>query len=295
MSKEEAVITVTSYSGPSYRLSHARHDPIHCLTPGLFQSLSKNCRKTEGFEAVHDYGNGRRIEFYGPKRLGAEDLRVLQGLVAMAGPSGQVLSIRPSTKEGKHLRQSLNIEEEITEEDAIVVDDSYRALAREIGYSEDGGSQFKTIRECLERLWMVCVIAQHNGKRQGFHLLATYSSDESNGKLCVALNPMIARAVMGGGRYVHISMKEIRSLKSDAARLIHQRLCAWVDPKKSAKVSLDIMASYVWHKKVNATAMRKRRQRTREALDEIRSTGWVFTEYVHSKYEVIRPDVSSGQ
>ncbi len=36
-------------------------------------------------------------------------------------------------------------------------------------------------------------------KRQGFRLLSEYASDEADGRLYVALNPLIAQAVMGGG------------------------------------------------------------------------------------------------
>ncbi|WP_268916240.1 replication protein C, IncQ-type, partial [Aeromonas caviae] len=38
---------------------------------------------------VYDYGDGKRIEFSGPEPLGADDLRILQGLVAMAGPGAR--------------------------------------------------------------------------------------------------------------------------------------------------------------------------------------------------------------
>ncbi|NHX21726.1 replication protein C, IncQ-type, partial [Escherichia coli] len=121
------------------------------------------------------------------------------GLVAMAGPNGLVLSPEPKTEGGQQLRLFLEPKWEAVTADAMVVKGSYRALAREIGYAEDGGSQFKAIRECIERLWTVSIIAQNGRKRQGFRLLAEYASDEAGGRLYVALNPLIAQAVMGGG------------------------------------------------------------------------------------------------
>ncbi|WP_373872618.1 replication protein C, IncQ-type, partial [Aeromonas caviae] len=36
---------------------------------------------------------------------------------------------------------------------SMVAKGSFRQLARELGYADDGGSQFKTIRESIERLW----------------------------------------------------------------------------------------------------------------------------------------------
>lgn len=151
-----------------YSLSHVRHDPAHCLAPGLFRALKRGERKRSKLDVTYDYGDGKRIEFKGPEPLGADDLRILQGLVAMAGPNGLVLSPEPKTEGGQQLRLFLEPKWEAVTADAMVVKGSYRALAREIGYAEDGGSQFKAIRECIERLWTVSIIAQNGRKRQGF-------------------------------------------------------------------------------------------------------------------------------
>jgi len=106
----------------------------------------------------------------------------------------------------------------------MVVKGSYRALAREAGYADIDNT--RPIRDCIERLWKVSIIAQNGSKRQGFRLLSEYACDEHDGKLYVALNPLIARAVMGG-QHIRIEMAEVRGLQSDPARLIHQRLCGW--------------------------------------------------------------------
>ena len=62
----------------------------------------------------------------------------------------------------------------------------------------------------------------------------------------MALNPLIARAVMGGAQHVRIDMDEVRALQTDPARLIHQRLCGWIDPGKSGRVELDTLCGYAW-------------------------------------------------
>ncbi|MDF5474199.1 replication protein C, IncQ-type, partial [Vibrio parahaemolyticus] len=172
------------------------------------------------------------------------DLRILQGLVAMAGPSGLVLEPEPETPGGQQLRLFLEPKWEAVTADAMVVKGSYRALAREIGYANIEDS--KPIRDCIERLWKVSIIAQNGRKRQGFRLLAEYASDEADGRLYVALNPLIAQAVMGGGQHVRISMDEVRALDSETARLLHQRLCGWIDPGKTGKASIDTLCGYVW-------------------------------------------------
>ncbi|WP_299316721.1 replication protein C, IncQ-type [uncultured Halomonas sp.] len=273
---------------PKHDLSHARHDPAHCLAPGLFRALKRGERKHSKLDVIYDYGDGKRIEFSGPEPLGADDLRILQGLVAMAGPSGLVLEPEPETPGGQQLRLFLEPKWEAVKADAMVVKGSYRALAREVGYQE-GGDQFRAIRECIERLWKVSIIAQNGRKRQGFRMLSEYASDDAEGRLYVALNPLIAQAVMGGGQHVRISMDEVRALESEAARLLHQRLCGWIDPGKTGKASIDTLCGYVWPSEASPSAMRKRRQRVREALPELEALGWSVVEFAAGKYDITRP------
>jgi len=273
---------------PKHDLSHARHDPAHCLAPGLFRALKRGERKHSKLDVIYDYGDGKRIEFSGPEPLGADDLRILQGLVAMAGPSGLVLEPEPETPGGQQLRLFLEPKWEAVKADAMVVKGSYRALAREVGYQE-GGDQFRAIRECIERLWKVSIIAQNGRKRQGFRMLSEYASDDAEGRLYVALNPLIAQAVMGGGQHVRISMDEVRALESEAVRLLHQRLCGWIDPGKTGKASIDTLCGYVWPSEASPSAMRKRRQRVREALPELEALGWSVVEFAAGKYDITRP------
>ncbi|HBQ7916353.1 TPA: replication protein C, partial [Klebsiella aerogenes] len=266
-----------------YDLTHARHDPVHCLAPGLFRSLKRGERKRSKLDVVYDYGNGKRIEFSGPEPLGADDLRILQGLVAMAGPSGLVLSPDPQTEAGRQLRLFLEPKWEAVQQDAMVVKGSYRSLAREVGYADIDNT--RPVRDCIERLWKVSIIAQNGRRRQGFRLLSEYSSDEQDGKLYVALNPLIARAIMGG-QHIRIDMAEVRKLQTDPARLIHQRLCGWIDLGKSGRVELDTLCGYVWpDEQTNPNTIKKRRQKARKALAELTAVGWKLDEYAKGKWE----------
>ncbi|GAB0146981.1 hypothetical protein EsHS_00007364 [Epichloe bromicola] len=279
-------VSKANYGAP---LSHVRHDPAHCLAPGLFRALKRGERKRSKLDVTYDYGDGKRIEFSGPEPLGADDLRILQGLVAMAGPNGLVLGPEPKTEGGRQLRLFLEPKWEAVTADAMVVKGSYRALAKEIGAEVDSGGALKHIQDCIERLWKVSIIAQNGRKRQGFRLLSEYASDEADGRLYVALNPLIAQAVMGGGQHVRISMDEVRALDSETARLLHQRLCGWIDPGKTGKASIDTLCGYVWPSEASGSTMRKRRQRVREALPELVALGWTVTEFAAGKYDITRP------
>lgn len=268
-------------------LTHARHDPAHCLAPGLFRSLERGERKHGKLDVVYDYGDGKRIEFSGPEPLGVDDLRILQGLVASAGPSGLVLSHEPQTEAGRQLRLFLEPKWEAVQQDAMVVKGSYGALAYEVGYANINDT--RPVRDCIERLWKVSIIVQNGKKRQGFRLLSQYTSDEKNGKLFVALNPLITRAVMGG-QHIRIDMAEVRSMHTDPARLLHQRLSGWIDAGKSGRVALDTLCGYVWPEEVtNVNAIKKRRQTARKALGELAAAGWKLCEYSKGKWEIGRP------
>lgn len=230
----------------SYELTHARHDPAHCLTPGLFRSLKRGERKHSKLDVTYNFGDDS-IRFWGPEPLGGDDLRVLQGLVAMSAISGDkrrgiVLRKETKSEAGRHLRLLLDMRGDATEKDTLVAKCSFRQLAKELGYAEDGGSQFKTIRESIERLWAISVIVERSGKRQGFRILSEYASEHEG--IFVALNPRLADAVIGDHRpHTRISMDEVRALKTDPARLMHQRLCGWIDPESLEKPNLTPFAA----------------------------------------------------
>lgn len=277
-----------------FDLTHARHDPAHCLAPGLFRSLKRGERKRGKLDVTYTYGKDS-IRFWGPEPLGADDLRVLQGLVAMAATSGKdgrgiVLSQEPKTDEGRQLRLWLELKWDALEKDALVAKGSFGQLARELGYADEGGSQFKTIRESIERLWAVSVIVERDGRRQGFRILSDYASDEQECKLFVALNPRLAEAVMGERPHTRIDMAEVRALQTDPARLMHQRLCGWIDPGKSGRVEIDTLCSYVWPDQAsNPNTLKTRRQVARKALAELAAVGWTVSEYAAGKWEISRP------
>jgi hypothetical protein len=100
---------------------------------------------------------------------------------------------------------------------------------------------------------------------------------------------MIAEAILPGGQHIRIDMDEVRALRSENARLIHQRLCAWINPGQTERVSLDTLCGYLHQNPVTGATLRKRHERLRHALDELQSLGWLVTEYRKGMFEVQRP------
>lgn len=269
-----------------FSLTHARHDPAHCLTPGLFRSLKRGERKKLKLDVTHRYGDDS-LRFTGFEPLDGGDLRLLQGLVAMSGPSGLILSPEPKTEAGKQLRSLLNPKFDAAEKDARVVKSTISHLLAETGLS-DCGDNIKGIIASLHRMANVTVLVQ-KGSRQAVFRLLSYAFDSDDGKLLVALNPRVTEAVLGERGFSYISMNEVRALSSDPARLIHQRLCGWIDPGKSGKVETDTFCGYVWPDEGNDETMKKRRQTVRKAVAEIAGLGWTLDEYARNKWSVARP------
>jgi hypothetical protein len=280
-------------------LSHARHDRAHVLAPGLFRSLAPGDRKKLKLDVTYDFGAGEQIEFKGFEPLGVLEMRVLQGLVAMAGPDGLVLEDQDkANSETGQLMLDLFEPDPVVQAaklkpQSLVIRDSLRRLAREIGMDE-GGKSVKSIRQAIERMFAVSIFVQTGKRRLGMRMLAAYASDEGTGDLYVALNPRIASAIIGTAPYARIDLDEVRQLDSDPARFVHQRLCGWIDPGKSGEVSIDTLASYVWPDDASPdSATRMRKMRVRKAVAEISGLGWKVEEVKKDVWRFIRPKIPS--
>lgn len=275
-------------------LTHARHEPGHVLAPGLFRSLAPGDRRRLKLDVLYIHGEDQ-LEFKGYEPLSVQDMRVLQGLVAMAGPDGLVLrDDRDATEGAQQLMLDLftppgALVEAGRKPDSLVVKDSFRRLAREIGMDE-GGKTIRQIRKSVERMVGVTIFVQHGKRRAATRLISSYASDDATGDLYVALNPRLAEAIFGRRQHVQIDMNEVRHLTSDPARLIHQRLCGWIDGGKSGKVGLDALAGYVWPDGYSTpSAHRMQRQKVRKALDELRLVGWTVEEDRKGICTITRP------
>jgi hypothetical protein len=279
----------------TFNLTHARHDTAHCLAPGLFRSLKRGDRKKYKLEVIYEFGENKSLRFYGFEPLDDLDMRVLQGIVAMAGPQGVILDLNnPKSEAGKQLSLFLEPKWDALENNTLVVKGSFYSLAKEIGYKDPGSGQtLKDIRESIERLWKVSIIARDGSRKRGFRMLSDYSSDEEEKRLFVALNPLISEAVLGDRQYTKISLAEVRGLKTSPARLMHQRLCGFINHGKTHLTPIDIntLCGYVWYSVGSKSAIAQRRTRIRKAINELIDVGWAFNEETKNKYKITRPFV----
>lgn len=227
------------------------------------------------------------MRFVGFEPLGGGDARFMQGIVASAGPEGARLPPNPAKEMARQLRISLDAKDEALKQDAILVRIRVRKLLNEIGMS-DGGKNINSLRSSLVRMSNVTIIVKRGSITSSCNMLS-FAFDESDGRLCVALNPRITEAILGQRPYTRIDMAEVRALRGDPARLVHQRLCGWIDPGSTRNVKIDTLCGYVWPSEANDEAMRRRRGIARRALGELAGLHWGTDEYAQGKWKIKRP------
>ena len=269
------------------KLSFARLAPALCFAQGLFQSLKNGTCRSRELNATHSFGDNGTVSFVGPQLLGIDDMRVLQGVVAMAGAYGKNLTPEPSSELGQRLRAALALDGSFEEEPSLAVRCSYRGLAREIGYGSVDDSNAR--RKSLDRLEQVFVVY-----REGMHgsrgRLLTHCTSGGRGGVHIALNPLLVPSITGVKQYVRIDMNEVRALSGKAVRVIHQRLCAMINAGSNRRLELDTLCGYAWPEEAKTDeALRKRRERVKRALDNLGKAGWTVEFYAPDKVRVHRP------
>jgi hypothetical protein len=282
----------------NYETDHLNHDPAFCLAPGLFRSFPKGKRNDLFLDLTYDTPEAV-YHFLGRYILGPMEMRVLQGIIALAAigdEDGNKLLLSPDTSSetGLEHRRTLELKDAAIDKPALITNTAFYRLGKEIGYSITtyrSGHQVNRLRDSLERLWLASVITTNKatGVRAGSRLLSQYQNNR-NGTFTVAINFQVAETILGiNKRYTRLEMAEIRALKTDSARLIHQRLCGWIDPGKTKNIGLEALCEYVWFDQAfTPSTLRNRRQAVRKALTELESLDWTIKEYVDSKFAITR-------
>lgn len=308
-------------------------EPDYALARGLFRSVPSGTHRRT-LELVHGVEGGdpgsagwrREVEFVSPYLLGPTDLRTLQGLMALAAEQAVywedrswVLS-RPEDELGRQLALKFEARDEEREKRVLQISGSLADLARAVGLDARSGNAIGILKRSLKRLTAVTVWLRHiewyrgniNGrlglkteKREGSCHLASACWAEGGGggagALRAAVNPALSEVAMAavvpggtGTKYIRMDMREVRALRTGGARLIHQRLCAWINPGNGGKVRLSTLCAYVYPEDApTPNAAKGRRRAVRRALRELVECfdpPWGVDEYAPGRFAIARPD-----
>lgn len=256
--------------------------------PGLFSSTPTRA-SSNPLNIEYLYNDDLRIRFVGPHQPGCAELSVQQALMALAGR--QVgWTRKPKTGETGSDRISALLDQR------AIVTTSYNELAQAADYRPNTGG-CTIVRDAFD---VLCSVSVFIGRPEAptsedsaagclFRNSNRASATEKGSTLSIELCPLLAAAVLGGeGDYVRVSLVEAHRLESNAARLLHHRL-HWIDKGERRNLGLAKLTSYVYPDAANSEAQRKRHQRIRAAVRELRQIGWTVKDDGDS-YTIGRPD-----
>lgn len=240
----------------------ARHDPALCSLPGLFRVVSDDLRTATrvALRLRADHGP-LTIELHNSTLLNGLDLAVLQALVALAVTGDTIAPAEKDflTNDERELVKGLEAPATYDYKRQRIVEEvqhlhfSNSALLELIGWSVCRDNR-ALVQACLQRLatCVMIVYPKDNPKMwQRFHLLSTINTRADTDRWSrthVALNPRLSQIVLGNARrHTRIALDETRQLgKHQAARILHQRLCAWIDEGATRSVTYATLVGYLY-------------------------------------------------
>lgn len=195
---------------------------------------------------------GHELNFrYTP--MSGYDLRLLHGLTAMASGSirGESFSYDSADRQDAAESAWLMLGKSAREFGRFItiLHTTKRQLAEVVsatGYLN--GDQVNRTYESLKRLSEVTIHMRSADGRNEFTTQLINGLARQDDRIVIALNPRIVAAVTErtGGGFSVISMIDVRSIRSEAAMLLYNRLCGFIDAGKQRQVSQDRLEEYIW-------------------------------------------------
>lgn len=259
---------------------HARVDPSHCLTDGLFRPLKKGSYKGMSLDVKYIY---KDYTFwwrnYTP--LSITDQTVFLAVHRLASEKGRADRVGPTHDNPTmvEVRGALNMRYDASSSECFVLQTTLYEIAQAMGVSI-AGNNYDMIRESLYRLSGVSfVIYKTEDEKKPFWQTNLFSQLAGvDGKLVIAINPMLSKA-LAGGQSTFVNMNEQRTLSSDVSKRLHVWLSSWARDGVSRKIELDGLGTHVWGTQVDGSALRSRRHSLRKALKELNDLpGWTCEE-----------------
>ena len=271
---------------------HARVDPSHCLTDGLFRPLKRESNETAN-QALNVKYKYQDYTFwwrnYCP--LNITDQSVFLAVHRLAAEKGNVARVGPLHENQTmcEVRAALNLDYDAKSLDVLVLETTVTEIAKTIGIAKSG-SNYKQIKDSLIKLAGVSFVIYRGNDVSSIFWSATLFSHLAgvDGKIIVGINPLLSKA-LSGGQSTFVSMIEQRNLKSEVSKRLHVWLSSWIRAGGENKVELDLLIPHIWGNIVTGYTLRKRRLYLRKALSEIGTLeGWSCSEDITSNNVIIK-------
>ena len=276
---------------------HARVDPSHCLTDGLFRPLKRESYKGKSLDVRYKY---KDYTFwwrnYSP--LNITDQTVFFAVHRLASEKGRVKTVGPSDDSPtmQDARNALKLKYDASDLNVLVLETTVNEIAQIMGIT-DSGANFKQIKESLIRLSGVSFVIFKGDDVTTLFWQANLFSQMAglDKRIAIAINPMLSRALVGG-QSTFINMQEQRELKSEIAKRLHVWLSSWARDGVLAKIKRDSLMPHVWGDSdfvIDSVVLYRRRTVLRKAINELgKLHGWTCNEDKQSGMVTIkRPEL----
>lgn len=269
---------------------HARVDPSHCLTDGLFRPLKRQSFEGQSLSVKYKYKN---YTFwwrnYCPLNITDQSVFLAVHRLASEKARVRVVGVEDESSTMKDVRAALKLKYDATDLDILVLETTVNEIAQTMGIT-DSGANFKQIKESLIRLSGVSFVIYKGDDVTTLFWQANLFSHlaELDKKLAIGINPMLSRA-LAGGQYTFVDMREQRILSGEVAKRLHVWLSSWLKAGNSDKIQLDLLVPHIWGDVSDKSKLRIRRFYLRKALSEIDSLeGWTCFEESESGFVIIK-------
>lgn len=272
---------------------HARVDPSHCLTDGLFRPQKKEKNTTNKSLDVSYKYKEYTLRWLNYTQLGIFDQSVFIAIHRLASDKGRAERVGRDHENPimRDVREALKLEKDAASQDCLVLNTSLYEIAKTLGLST-GGSSLRLIKESLFKLSCVSFVIYKGENISGAFWKTNLFSELAgiNGEIVVGINPTLSRALCGG-QSTFINMEEQKQLGSDVSKRLHVWLSSWMRSGDTRKIERDILVPHVWGNVVTGDALRSRRHTLRKALAELNTLeGWSCTEDDEGNIHIHKPE-----
>lgn len=261
-------------------LDSVRVDPATAMA-GLFRPVRDRGRPV-GVRISMDWA-GWSLTFLCAEQLGADDLAILLGIVALCTHDRErsaIAAARTTSDAGRAARELVAPTGCLVDHDIVTITTTFYAIEKTAGWRP--GHHSAAIQRALRRLASVTLIVSRGSGRwieEGSTHLLGYAI--RGNRICVTLNYRLSAAILGG-QYAQLSLQEQRQLAgrgAEAARVLHLWLCAAIRPGQTRRLRLEALAAHAWPDPAPTPAARRLRlSRLRAVLARIAALpGWRVT------------------
>ena len=229
--------------------NHARIEPTHCLTDGLFRPFQNGTRDEIPLDVSHAYKNSHSFRWQHPTEcLSINDQDLFVAILRIASHADNVTDIAQDTTDPamKSARDALQLELDASNYACLAIRTGLRDLAKRMGIAISGPA-LERLDESLERLANVTqTISQKEPGNPVWRSRMFGVIKLKGSKRLIAINPWLSRALVGNP-VTYIDIDEQRALGMDVAKRLHFWMSGWAKPGKTTQpTSLSRFFSHVW-------------------------------------------------